>query len=61
LADKFYLQAIQHLLNNYDFCKGNFVALGRKTGPHNITCPTFLVAGEGDDITPTTGVFEADR
>jgi poly(3-hydroxyalkanoate) synthetase len=49
---KFYFQAIQHLFKNYDFCKGKFVTLGCKIRMRNITCPTFLVVGEGDDITP---------
>jgi len=61
LPGKWYLQAIQHLFKNNDFCKGNFVALGRKIGLHNITCPAFLMAGQGDDITPAPQVFEADK
>jgi poly(3-hydroxyalkanoate) synthetase len=61
LPGKWYLQAIRHLFKNNDFCEGNFVALGRKIGLHNITCPTFLMAGEGDDITPAPQVFEADK
>jgi poly(3-hydroxyalkanoate) synthetase len=35
--------------------------LGRKIGLHNISCPAFLMAGEGDDITPAPQVFEADK
>jgi len=61
LPGKWYLQAIQHLFKNNDFCNGNFVALGRKIGLHDITCPAFLMAGEGDDITPAPQVFEADK
>jgi poly(3-hydroxybutyrate) depolymerase len=61
LPGRWYLQAIEHIFKNNEFCKGDFVALGRKIGLHDITCPTFLLAGEGDDITPSPQVFEAEK
>lgn len=61
LPGKWYLQAIQHLFKGNDFYKGRFVALGQKIGLHNISCPAFLMAGQGDDITPAPQVFEAER
>ncbi|MFY9697460.1 MAG: hypothetical protein WAK34_03895 [Rhodoplanes sp.] len=56
-----YLQAIEHIFKNNEFCKGDFVALGRKIGLHDIVCPTYLLAGESDDITPYPQVFEAEK
>jgi poly(3-hydroxybutyrate) depolymerase len=61
LPGRWYLQAIEQIFKNNDFCNGNFVALGRKIGLHNITCPAFLMAGERDDITPAPQVFEAEK
>ena len=34
---------------------------GRKIGLHDIVCPTYLLAGESDDITPYPQVFEAEK
>lgn len=61
LPGRWYLQAIRHIFKNNEFCKGDFMALGRKIGLHDITCPAYLLAGEGDDITPYQQVFEADK
>jgi poly(3-hydroxybutyrate) depolymerase len=61
LPGRWYLQAIEHLFKNNELCKGTFVALGREIGLGDIVCPTFLMAGEGDDITPSPQVFEAER
>jgi poly(3-hydroxyalkanoate) synthetase len=61
LPGKWYLQAIQQLFKNNDFCNGKFVALGRKIGLHDIICPAYLMAGKGDDITPFPQVFEAEK
>lgn len=61
LPGRWYLQAIEHLFKNNELCKGEFIALGRKIGLQDITCPTFLIAGEGDDITPSPQVFEAEK
>ncbi len=60
LPGRWYLQAIRQLFKDNRFCKGEFAALGRTIGLRDITCPTFLMAGEGDDITPYPQVFEAD-
>jgi polyhydroxyalkanoate depolymerase len=61
LPGRWYLQAIRHIFKNNEFCKGDFMALGRMIGLHDITCPAYLLAGEGDDITPYQQVFEADK
>lgn len=61
LPGRWYLQAVKQIFKDNDFCKGKFTALGRKIGLHNITCPTFLMAGERDDITPAPQVFEAEK
>jgi len=56
-----YLQAIQQLFKDNRFCKDEFVALGKTIGLRDITCPTFLMAGAGDDITPYPQVFAAEK
>ncbi len=61
LPGRWYLQAIKQIFKDNEFCKGEFKALGRKIGLHDITCPAYLLAGEGDDITPYQQVFEADK
>lgn len=61
LPGRWYLQAIQLLFKDNAFCKGEFVALGRKIAMKDIICPTFLLAGEGDDITPSAQVFAAEE
>ena len=60
LPGAWYLQAIKLLFKGNTLCKGEFVALGRKIGLSDIICPTFLMAGEGDDITPAPQVFAAE-
>lgn len=61
LPGRWYLQVIQQLFKDNRFCKGEFVALGKTIGLHDITCPTFLMAGAGDDITPYPQVFDAEK
>ena len=52
LPGAWYLQAIKLLFKDNQLYKGTFSALGRKIGLGDIICPTFLMAGESDDITP---------
>ena len=61
LPGRWYLQAIKNIFKDNLFCKGEFVALARKIGLHDIICPTYLLAGESDDITPYPQVFDADK
>ncbi|MEJ2410465.1 MAG: alpha/beta fold hydrolase [Novosphingobium sp.] len=60
LPGRFYLQAIDQLFQRNLFAKGEFVALGRKLSLKAITCPLYLLAGEGDDITTHEQVFAAE-
>ena len=41
--------------------KGTFVALGRKLALKDITVPTYLLAGQSDDITTEEQVFNAEK
>ena len=60
LPGVWYLQAIKLLFKDNQLYKGTFSALGRKIGLGDIICPTFLMAGESDDITPSPQVFAAE-
>ncbi|MFZ0495063.1 MAG: hypothetical protein WBD78_12085 [Methylocella sp.] len=55
-----YLQAIKLLFKDNQLYKGTLSALGRKIGLGDIICPTFLMAGESDDITPSPQVFAVE-
>lgn len=59
LPGRWYLQAIHQLFQENRFAKGTFVALGRTLSLKDVTCPTYLLAGEADDITPKEQVFAA--
>ncbi|MCB1353389.1 MAG: alpha/beta fold hydrolase [Rhodobacteraceae bacterium] len=59
LPGAYYLQAIELLFKENLFAKGAFVGLGRKLTLKDVTCPAFLLAGEGDDITTREQVFAA--
>lgn len=43
---------LPHLFLNNELYKGTLVIGGKRVDLHNITAPVFLLAGEGDDITP---------
>jgi poly(3-hydroxyalkanoate) synthetase len=60
LPGRWYLQAITQLFRENRLAKGRFVGLGRPLSLKDITCPVYLLAGEGDDITPKEQVFEAE-
>ena len=61
LPGKWYLQVIKELFKENRFYKGKFVGLGKKLNLKDITCPVYLLAGDGDDITPKAQVFNAAR
>ncbi|WP_034294308.1 alpha/beta fold hydrolase [Herbaspirillum sp. RV1423] len=60
LPGTYYLQAIKQLFEENQFCRGKFVGLGKQLLLRDITCPTYLLAGESDDITPHEQVFAAE-
>lgn len=51
LPGRWYLQVIHQLFQENRLVKGEFVGLGRILDLHDITCPTYLLAGETDAIT----------
>lgn len=59
LPGRWYLQAINQLFKENRLAKGEFVGLGRPLKLTDITCPTYLLAGEADDITTREQVFRA--
>jgi len=61
LPGRWYLQAIKQLFRENRLAKGEFVGLGRRLNLHDITCPTYLLAGEADDITTKEQVFDAAK
>lgn len=61
LPGRWYLQAIQQLFKENRLAKGKFVGLGRRLNLKDIECPTYLLAGEDDDITTPEQVLGADR
>lgn len=61
LPGRWYLQVIQQLFQENRLAKGEFVGLGRKLDLHDITCPTYLLAGAGDDITRPEQVLDAAK
>jgi poly(3-hydroxybutyrate) depolymerase len=60
LPGVYYLQAIEALFKENQFAKGKFVGLGRKLDLKAITVPTYLLAGDSDDITTQEQVFNAE-
>ncbi len=61
LPGRWYLQAITALFKENRLAKGSFVALGRLLNLKAIACPSFLLAGEADDITTREQVFNAEK
>ena len=59
LPGVYYIQAIDLLFKQNLFAKGEFTALGKKLSLKQITCPTYLLAGDNDDITTREQVFAA--
>jgi polyhydroxyalkanoate depolymerase len=56
----FYLQVVQQLFKENRLTRGEFVGLNRRLSLKDITCPVYLLAGKGDDITPEEQVFHAE-
>jgi len=61
LPGRWYLQAIRRLFKENELAKGKFIALGRRLDLHDITCPTYLLAGADDDITTPEQVLDAAK
>jgi poly(3-hydroxyalkanoate) synthetase len=61
LPGRWYLQAITQLFKENRLAKGRFIGLGRKLDLHDITCPVYLLAGAGDDITTPEQVLDAAK
>lgn len=59
LPGTWYLQVIDQLFKQNRLARGEFVALGKTLDLHDIKCPTYLLAGEHDQITPKAQVFAA--
>jgi len=59
LPGRWYLQAIGQLFKENRLAKGTFVGLGRTLSLRSITCPVYLLAGAGDDITTPEQVLDA--
>jgi len=59
LPGRWYLQAVQELFQENRLAKGTFTGLGRRLSLKDVTCPTYLLAGAEDDITPPEQVFGA--
>lgn len=59
LPGVYYLQAIRLLFKENRFARGAFVGLGRTLNLRDVTCPAFLLAGKGDDITTPEQVLAA--
>lgn len=59
LPGRWYMQAITQIFQENRLARGRFVALGRRISLRAIACPTYLLAGESDDITTAEQVFNA--
>jgi poly(3-hydroxyalkanoate) synthetase len=61
LPGRVYLQVVDKLFKQNQFARGEFVALGKKLSLGDVRCPTYLLAGKEDDITPWEQVFNAEK
>jgi poly(3-hydroxyalkanoate) synthetase len=61
LPGRWYLQAIDLLFKKNSFAKGQFVGLSKKLNLRDVTCPVYLLAGAGDDITTPEQVLDAAK
>lgn len=52
LPGSFYLQVVRELFKKNSLVRGELEILGQRVDLKKITCPTFLVTGDTDDITP---------
>jgi poly(3-hydroxybutyrate) depolymerase len=60
LPGVYYLQAVKLLFKENKLAKGRFIGLGRKLQLKDINMPTYLLAGQSDDITTEEQVFNAE-
>ena len=60
LPGRWYLQVIVQIFKENRLAKGGFVGLGHRLNLADIVCPLYLLAGDGDDITPKEQVFSAE-
>jgi len=61
LPGRWYLQVVKELFKENRLTKGTFKGLGRPLRLRDITCPVYLLAGAGDDITTKEQVFDAAK
>jgi len=61
LPGVYYLQAVKLLFKENRLAKGTFVGLGHKLALKDIRVPTYLLAGQLDDITTKEQVFNAEK
>ncbi len=59
LPGRMYLEAVKQLFKLNRLARGRFIALGQPISLKSITVPTYLLAGEDDDITTKEQVFGA--
>jgi len=59
LPGRWYLQAVKEIFRENRFYRGLFVGLGKRLALDDIACPTYLLAGEWDDVTPKEQVLHA--
>ena len=61
LPGAYYLQAVKQLFKENRLAKGTFIGLGRTLALKDITAPTYLLAGESDDITTEEQALNAEK
>jgi poly(3-hydroxybutyrate) depolymerase len=61
LPGRWYLEVIVQLFKENRLAKGTFIGLGRRLNLKDITCPVYLLAGDGDDVTSKEQVFGAKQ
>lgn len=61
LPGTWYLQVVKEIFKENRLFKGKFIGLGKEINLKEINCPAYLLAGEGDDITPKEQVFNAEK
>ena len=59
LPGRWYLQVVRELFRDNRLFEGSFVGLGKTLSVSSISCPTYLLAGKDDDITPPIQVHNA--
>src|SRR5262249_21031801 len=52
LPGTYYLEVVKAIFRENRIAAGNFVALGHRIDPGNVTVPMFLLAGTNDEIVP---------